>query len=167
MLALGMVQKLNVQMNLEYNASNRYLRLSEWCAKRKLTGTAIFLRSQAQINVTRMMRVFDFIKKSGANPVVATTNPIEEQCTNLEELFSQTMMDFQHRSETLTKLIEEARSQNDAATLAFLTQIATEREEHGLLLQTIFEEVRHAGQAGMKMEQTDQHLLNVVNYQQH
>ncbi|POP45002.1 ferritin [Superficieibacter electus] len=167
MTASGMVQKLNAQMNLEYNASNRYLRLSEWCAKRRLNGTAIFLRSQAQINVTRMMRVFDFIKKAGANPVVTTTTPIEEQCTNLEELFSQTMIDFQRRSETLAKLIEEARKLNDADTLAFLIQIEAEREEHGLLLQTIVEEVRHARQAGMAMEQTDRHLLNVVNYQKH
>ncbi len=56
----GMVQKLNVQMNMDFCASNLYLRLSEWCAEQKLTGTATFLRSQAQSSVTQMMRVFEF-----------------------------------------------------------------------------------------------------------
>lgn len=166
MTASAMVQQLNAQMNLEYTASNRYLRLSEWCAKRHLTGTAIFLRSQAQINVTRMMRIFDFMKKAGANPVVAPPPLIEVPCANLDDLFSQTITDFQHRSETLAQLLCEARALNDETTLAFLVQIEGEREEHGLLLRTISEEVRNAAHAGLKMEQTDSHLLNVVNFQQ-
>jgi len=162
-----MVQKLNAQMNLEFNASNRYLRLSEWCARRRLNGTAIFLRSQAQINITQMMRMFDFMKNAGGNPVVERALPIEEPCATLEDLFSQTMQDYHRRTETLTKLTEEARELQDETTLAFLTQMKSDREEHGLLLQTILEEVRSADQSGLGMEQTDRHLLNVVNFRKH
>lgn len=43
MAAVGMVQKLNTQMNLEFYASNLYLHLSEWCSEHSLTGTATFL----------------------------------------------------------------------------------------------------------------------------
>ncbi len=62
MAAVGMVQKLNTPMNLEFYASNLYLHLSEWCSEHSLTGTATFLRTQAQGNVTQMMRMFNFMK---------------------------------------------------------------------------------------------------------
>jgi Ferritin-like protein len=70
MATQAMIQKLNAQMNLEFYASNLHLYLSEWCSENSLTGTATFFRTQAQSNVTHMMRVFDFIKDSGANPIV-------------------------------------------------------------------------------------------------
>ena len=70
MAAVGIVHKLNTQMNLEFYASNLYLHLSEWCYEHSLTGTATFLRTQAQGNVTQMMRMFNFMKSAGANPIV-------------------------------------------------------------------------------------------------
>ena len=87
MAVLGMVQKLNAQMNLEFYASNHYLRLSEWCSEHRLNGTATFLRAQAQSSVTQMMRVFDYMKKSGAYPVVKAFVAREDKCATLEDLF--------------------------------------------------------------------------------
>ena len=37
MAAVGIVHKLNTQMNLEFYASNLYLHLSEWCYERAVT----------------------------------------------------------------------------------------------------------------------------------
>lgn len=70
MVVPRMVQKLNNQMNLEFHTSNLYLHLSEWCTQHRLNGTATFLRNRAQASITQTMRVFDFMKKSGAWPVV-------------------------------------------------------------------------------------------------
>lgn len=53
MAAVGMVQKLNTPMNLEFYASNLYLHLSEWCSEHSLTGTATFLRTQAEKTYTK------------------------------------------------------------------------------------------------------------------
>lgn len=163
----GMVQKLNTQMNLEFCASNLYLRLSEWCSEHKLTGTATFLRSQAQANVTQMMRVFDFMKKAGAYPVVKATQPSDEQCATLEDLFLQTLEEHHQRSSTLSALTLEAKAMQDDTTLYFLNALKKEQQQDGILLQTILDEVRSAHKAGLCMHQTDQHLLNVVNQQQH
>lgn len=163
----GMVQKLNVQMNLEFCASNLYLRLSEWCSEHKLTGTATFLRSQAQANVTHMMRVFEFMKKAGAYPVVRESAPCNERCASLEDLFIKTLQEHQQRSSTLCALTQEAKAMQDDSTLRFLTTLEKEQQQDGILLQTILEEVRNAGKAGLCMHQTDQHLLNVVNHQLH
>lgn len=163
----GMVQKLNVQMNLEFCASNLYLRLSEWCADHKLTGTATFLRSQAQSSVTHMMRVFEFMRKAGAYPVVRETRQIDERCASLEELFIKTLEEHHQRRSTLSALALEAKAMQDDTTLRFLTSLEKDQYQDGVLLQAILEEVRSADKAGLCMHQTDQHLLNVVNHQLH
>lgn len=163
----GMVQKLNAQMNLEFSASNLYLRLSDWCSEHKLTGTATFLRSQAQSNVTHMMQVFDFMKKAGAFPIVKAMQPSADTCSTLEDLFVKTLEEHQQRSSTLSELTEEAKALHDDNTLRFLTSMEQDQEQDGILLKTILDEVRSARKAGLCMHQTDQHLLNVVSHQQH
>ena len=167
MAAVGMVHKLNNQMNLEFYASNLYLRLSEWCSEHRLMGTATFLRTQAQSNVTQMMRMFNFMKNAGANPVVKAIDVPGEDLHSLEELFQKTMEDYEQRASTLSQLTNEAEALNDAPTLNFLHALEKEQQQDGLLLQTILDEVRSAKRAGLCPAQTDQHVLNVVNYQQH
>ncbi|SNY74205.1 non-heme ferritin-like protein [Enterobacter sp. CC120223-11] len=163
----GMVQKLNVQMNMEFCASNLYLRLSEWCSEQKLTGTATFLRSQAQSSVTQMMRVFDYMRKAGAYPVVKEAKPLSDRFSTLEELFIKTLKEHHQRRSTLSALALEAKAMQDDNTLRFLTSLEKEEHQGGVLLQAILEEVRSADKAGLCIYQTDQHLMNVVNHQLH
>lgn len=167
MAVLGMVQKLNAQMNLEFYASNHYLRLSEWCSEHRLNGTATFLRAQAQSSVTQMMRVFDYMKKSGAYPVVKAFVAREDKCATLEDLFIKTIEDHEQRTSTLSELAQEAKVLQDDSTLSFLNALEEEQEQDGILLKTILDEVRCARKAGLCIQQTDQHLLNVMTHQQH
>ena len=142
MAVLGMVQKLNAQMNLEFYASNHYLRLSEWCSEHRLNGTATFLRAQAQSSVTQMMRVFDYMKKSGAYPVVKAFVAREDKCATLEDLFIKTIEDHEQRTSTLSELAQEAKVLQDDSTLSFLNALEEEQEQDGILLKTILDEAR-------------------------
>lgn len=163
----GMVQKLNTQMNLGFTASNLYLRLSEWCCEHKLTGAAAFLRSQAQSNVTRMMRVFDYMKKAGAHPIVTANRSSPTPCDSLEELFARTLDAHQQLSAKIKELTQEARTLDDEGTLGFLKSLEKELQQEGVLLQTILDEVRSARRSGLCMHQTDRLLITVVNNQIH
>ena len=167
MAVSGMMNKLNTQLNLEYNASNLYLHLSEWCSDNRLNGTATFLRTQAQNNVTLMMRVFDFMKQSGATPVLKAIDMSEEAYSTLEAVFQRTIEENEQRQHTLNEIAHDAKALQDNSTLDFLRDINKEQQQDGLLLKTVLDEVRNARQAGMCQEQTDRHLLNVVNYQHH
>lgn len=167
MAAVGIVHKLNAQMNLEFYASNLNLHLSEWCYEHSLTGTATFLRAQAQGNVTQMMRVFNFLKNAGANPIVKAIDVPGNKLNSLEELFQKMLDEYQQRSSTLSHLTDEAEALNDAPTLNFLQDLEKEQQQNGMLLKTILDEVHSAQRAGLCMAQMDKHLLNVVNYQQH
>lgn len=165
MVVSGIAQKLNNQMNLEFQTSNLYLHLSEWCTQQRLNGTATFLRNRAQSSITQMMRVFDFMKKSGTWPVVKAEGTYSAECTSLEDLFSQTVEDYQQRSTILSRLAEEAKAQSDEPTLRFLTLLAEDQEQDGILLKTILDNVRHAEKAGICLQQTDSRLLDLVSQQ--
>lgn len=162
-----MMQKLNAQMNLEFYASNLHLHLSEWCSENRLNGTATFFRTQAQSNVTHMMRVFDFMKGAGANPIVKAPDAINGHYSSLEELFQKTLEEYEQRCVTLNKLADEARAQHDSTTLQFLRDMDKEQQQDGILLSALADELRNAQLAGLCPEQTDRHLLDLVTVQHH
>jgi ferritin-like protein 2 len=167
MAVSDMITRLNTQMNLEFHASNLSLHLSEWCSEHQLTGSATFLRLQAQSNVTQMMRVFDFLKASGAMPVLKPVDMTDEECNCLEAVFQRTLEEYEQRCQTLNQLTDEARKMKDTSTLNFLHDIEKEQQQDGVLLKTILDEVRKARLTGMGLEQTDRQLLNVVSRQHH
>ncbi|HHE9941889.1 MULTISPECIES: non-heme ferritin-like protein [Enterobacter] len=162
-----MMQKLNAQMNLEFYASNLHLHFSEWCSENRLNGTATFFRTQAQSNVTHMMRVFNFLKGAGANPIVKAPDAINGHYSSLEELFRKTLEEYEQRCATLNKLADEARAQHDSATLQFLRDMDKEQQQDGILLKALADELRNAQQSGLCPEQTDRHLLDLVTVQHH
>ncbi|EMV7411508.1 non-heme ferritin-like protein [Enterobacter soli] len=167
MATQAMIQKLNAQMNLEFYASNLHLYLSDWCSENSLNGTATFFRSQAQSNVTHMMRVFDFMKHVGANPIVKAIDMMEDDYSCLEELFQKTLEEYEQRCTTLNRLADEAKAQKDSTTLHFLQDMGKEQQQDGVLLKTLAAEIHNAKCAGLCPEQTDRHLLDIVNYQHH
>ena len=114
-----------------------------------------------------MMRVFDYMKKSGAYPVVKAFVAREDKCATLEDLFIKTIEDHEQRTSTLSELAQEAKVLQDDSTLSFLNALEEEQEQDGILLKTILDEVRSARKAGLCIQQTDQHLLNVMTHQQH
>lgn len=163
----GMVENLNVQMNMAFSASNLYLHLSDWCSQNNLTGSANLLRKQAQINVTHVIKMFDFIKKLGDHPIVNGTQPGDNRCSTLEDLFQTILGEHRKLSSTLADYTEAARSLNDDSTAHFLYSIKKEHQQNGLLLQNLLDEVRNAHKAGLCMQQTDHRLMNIVNKQLH
>ncbi|MDR6617061.1 ferritin [Klebsiella sp. 1400] len=105
------------------------------------------------------------MKKSGAWPVVKAEGTYSTECSSLEDLFSKTVEDYQQRSSILSGLAEEAKTQSDAPTLRFLTLLAEQQNQDGMLLETILNEVRHAQKVGTSEQQTDRHLLGLVSNQ--
>jgi len=113
------------------------------------------------------MRVFEYMKREGANPIVKAAEPSHDDYSTLEDLFTKMLEAYSQRCATLARLTAEAAAMNDACTLEFLRQLEKVQQQDGLLLQTIMEEVHNAQLSGMGLPQTDQHLLNIVNFQQH
>ena len=167
MATLGMAQKLNSQVNLEFQASNLCLALSEWCSEHNLPGSATLLREQAQEKVNLMMRVFDFMKHAGAYPNVKAQENPPDSFNSLAELFEKALEDYYVRYEMLTRLSQEAAAVKDEKTLNFLRELEKAEQQDGLLLQLLMSEIHRSLRDGKNIAQTDQALLNVVNSRRH
>lgn len=167
MATQAMIQKLNAQMNLEFYASNLHLYLSDWCSENSLNCTATFFRTQAQSNVTHMMRVFEFMKHVGANPIVKAIDMMEDDYSCLEDLFQKTLAEFEQRCVTLNSLADEAKAQKDSTTLHFLEDMGKEQQQDGELLKILAAEIVNAKRAGLCPEQTDRHVLEIVTDKHH
>ena len=167
MRVAGVAHKLNAQISREFYSSNLYLQLSDWCAAHRLNGSALFLRHQAQENVTQMMRVFDFMKHAGAMPVVRMGETPSSKCSSLEEIYVQMLEDCQLRLKTLARLANDAEGADDQETLTFLRELAEMQQEEVLLVHTLREEVRRANKAGLGMEQTDKSLMTLFSPELH
>ncbi|EIZ8956252.1 non-heme ferritin-like protein [Cronobacter sakazakii] len=162
MAPLGVVQKLNAQMNQEFYASNLCLYYSDWCAQQSLNGSATVLRQQAQHNVTQMMRLFDYLKQTGANPVVGALKSVKPDCSSLEAIFHQMKDELGGRHAALARLMSEAQAARDDAMLAMLAMLGEfeqELRQDEALLATILNELTQARQAGLCAEEADQRLL--------
>lgn len=167
MATLGMAQKLNSQVNLEFQASNLCLSLSEWCVQHNLPGSATFLRAQAQEKVNQMMRVFDFMKRAGAYPSVNARENPPDSFNSLEELFEKVLEEYNVRYEMLTRLSEEAEAVKDEKTFKFLRELEKAEQQDGVLLQLLISEIHRSLRDGKNIAQTDRALLNVVNCRKH
>ncbi len=159
MAPLGVVQKLNAQMNQEFYASNLCLYYSDWCAQQSLNGSATVLRQQAQHNVTQMMRLFDYLKQTGANPVVGALKSVKPDCSSLEAIFRQMQDELNGRHAALARLMTEAQAARDDEMLAMLGEFEQELRQDDALLATILHELAQARQAGLCAEEADQRLL--------
>lgn len=160
-------QKLNAQVNREFNASHLYLRLSDWCTEHNLNGAATFLRNQAKNNVTQMMSLFDYMKQKGADPIIGATPVSACDCRSLEELFLRTLEDLKQRSASLSDLTLLAKDCHDDATCRVLESLAASHAENRQFLQALLEEVRAASREGVPLADTDRGFLNLVNYEHH
>jgi len=114
-----------------------------------------------------MMRVFDFLKASGAMPVLKPVEMTAEDCSCLEAVFQRSLEEYEQRCLTLNQLTDEARKMQDISTLNFLHDIEKEQQHDGVLLKTVLDEIRQAHRTGLGLEQTDRHLLNIVHSQHH
>ncbi|EKS1847110.1 non-heme ferritin-like protein [Cronobacter muytjensii] len=166
MAPISVVQKLNAQMNKEFYASNLCLYYSDWCAQQSLNGSATVLRQQAQHNVTQMMRLFDYLKQTGANPVLGALKSVKPDCLSLEAIFHQMQEELTGRRAALTRLMSEAHTARDEATLAMLGEFENELRQDEALLETILRELASARKAGLCAEEADQRLLGMMEQMQ-
>lgn len=144
MAVTGVIQKLNARMECEFHTSHLYMQLSRWSAGQGLNGLASVLRDQAQESITRMMRLFNYMKRVGANPVIGTDAPAPVCCDSPEQLFEKIYAQFQRCDDELTRLSQACWTARDFTTLAFTTQLMGQQQRDKARLESIRQEIFHA-----------------------
>ena len=79
MASKAMIKKLNGQLNKEFYSSNIYLQMSAWCETKGLEGSAAFLKTHANEEMTHMQKFFTYICELGDLAIIGQIDapPVE------------------------------------------------------------------------------------------
>lgn len=129
MLKNTMVDRLNKQINLEFFSSNLYLQMSAWCDSKGFDGAAKFLSLHAEEEQMHMRRLFNYVKETGAVPMIGAIEAPQAEFTSLIEVFKETLKHEQLVTESINELVGFAFENKDFSTFNFLQWYVAEQHE--------------------------------------
>ena len=162
MLAPAMVEKLNEQINLEFNSSNLYLQMSAWCEDKGFEGAAELLRKHALEEMDHMNRLFTYVSETGALPIIGTIEAPAHQFSSLGEVFEET---YKHEclvTERINALAHAAFQSQDYSTFNFLQWYVAEQHEEEKLFKGILDKLELVGDNGQALFFIDKDLAELA-----
>ncbi len=120
---------INEQINSEFEASYRYLAMAAFCEQRKFTGSANWLRFQAEEERQHGMKLFNFVlARDGAVDLKAIEQP-KANFDSLRAVFEAALSHEQKVTQQINALYELCFSQKAFAEMAELQWFLTEQVE--------------------------------------
>ncbi|MGB5833972.1 MAG: ferritin-like domain-containing protein, partial [Thiohalocapsa sp.] len=105
MLQQQMLDKLNVQINLEFYSSNLYLQMAAWCGYKGYDGCSQFLAEHAKEEMMHMQRLFTYVNETGG---LAKLGQIEAPPTEFDSLGALFDKVYQHECHITQEINELA-----------------------------------------------------------
>lgn len=143
-----MIDKLNAQLNLEAFSSNLYLQMSAWCSHHAFMGAAKFFRQHANEESEHMMRLFNYLDGTGAQPVIGAIESPEKNFATLRDVFEKAYTHEQHITECINQLVDDALGNKDYPTFNFLQWYVAEQHEEEKLFKDMIDRILLIGETG-------------------
>ena len=148
MLTQPMLDRLNVQINLEFYSSNLYLQMSAWCESKGFEGSASFLREHATEEMQHMMRLFTYVNETGALAQLGTIDAPPTQFESLHDVFAKTLEHEILVTKEINELADTAFREKDYSTFNFLQWYVAEQHEEETLFRGILDKFEIMGDSG-------------------
>jgi ferritin len=133
MIAMNISSKMqnaiNGQINYEFFSAYIYLGMSAHCEAEGWTGCAHWLRVQWQEEVGHATRLLDYVLRRGGRVTLHTIDQPPAKFGALQTLFEQVLEHEQSVTARIHKLVDQAQSEKDHATVAELQWFVTEQVE--------------------------------------
>ncbi len=158
MLSKKIIEKLNEQINLEMYSSNVYLAMSSWCAYHGLNGSAKFLKTHSQEELSHAYKLFDYMSEAGS---LAEINKIEKPnmtFKTLQEVFETTYKHELMVSKSIFELVDFALNEKDYSTFNFLQWYVSEQHEEEKLFKEILDKIEIIGLEGRGLFMIDKEI---------
>ena len=160
MLKTEMVNKLNEQLNLEAFSSNLYLQMSAWCSNNAFVGAAKFFREHAAEESEHMMRLFNYLDGTGAQPIIGSIESPEHAFSSLKDVIEKAYTHEQHITECINELVDEALQRKDYPTFNFLQWYVAEQHEEEKLFKDMIDRILLVGNSGEGLFLVDKEFGN-------
>lgn len=151
-------QALNDQINLEFSSAYAYLAMSAHFEAGGLPGCAVWMRQQAQEEVTHAMRIFDFMNDRNAPVVLQAIEAPRGDFGSPREVFENALHHEQKVTESINQLYGVASENHDYATRVMLEWFINEQVEEEKTVQAILDEFELVGDNKVALFMIDKQL---------
>ncbi len=157
-----MIEKLNIQINLEFYSSNLYLQMSAWCEDKGFEGAAEFMRKHADEEMEHMKRLFTYVSETGGMPKIGTIESPSCEYASLGAVFRETYEHEQVVTRSINDLAHTAFTTQDYSTFNFLQWYVSEQHEEMKLFKGIIDKIELVGEDGKALFFIDKDLAEMA-----
>ena len=158
MLSQKLQAALNDQINAEFGSAYLYLAMAAHFEAGNLTGSARWMRRQAQEEVSHAMKIFDFVHDRDGRVTLAAIAQPPAQFASPTEVWEQALKQEQGVTARIHKLYALAAAETDYPTQTMLQWFINEQVEEEKAAKTILEQVRMIGPSNSAIYFLDRHL---------
>jgi len=158
MLSKKMVEKLNDQINIEFESSNLYLQMAAWCAWKGYEGGETFLHMHSEEERMHMMKLFTYVGETGALALLGSTQQPKTEFESLSDMFGQILEHERFVTSKINDLVALAYEEKDFSTLNFLQWYVAEQHEEETLFSSLVDKINLIGHDGRGLYLIDKEL---------
>ncbi|MHB9028561.1 MAG: ferritin [Candidatus Latescibacterota bacterium] len=147
MISEKMQQALNEQVNAEFYSGYLYLSMAAWFESMNLNGFANWMRVQTQEELAHGMIFYNYINNRGGQVKLVAIDAPPVAWDAPRKAFEDAYAHEQIVTARINKLMDQAISESDHATAAFLQWFVTEQVEEELNASTIANQLKVSGES--------------------
>jgi ferritin len=153
-----MQDAINEQIKNEYYSAYLYLSMSGYFESMNMPGSAKWMRTQHDEELTHALKMFDFVNDRGGRVAL---KPIDQPTTDFASPLAVWEMVLEHERKVtglIYKLYEQAVKEGDYATQAFLAWFVNEQVEEEKNASLMLERFKQAGTSPASLLLFDGHF---------
>lgn len=121
MILSSSVEKLlNVQIELEAEASQLYLSWGSWAEKKGLPGISSFFYAHSDEERQHLIKIIRYMNKRGGNPIIPSIKTFQPNFNSIVPLFNQFLIEEEKVTHHINEVIHECIQNKDYITHDFL-----------------------------------------------
>jgi ferritin len=161
MITSKMTKALNVQIQLEGQASFLYLSMASWCDKEGLEGCSKFMHRQSGEEREHMLRIFNYMSEVDAHALTPPIKAVPHEFESVKAMFEEVYQHEQKVTASINKLMDIAVKENDYTTHNFLQWYIMEQREEEDLMRTILDKIKLIGTGPMSLYYIDKEIEQI------
>ena len=158
MLSKNLEAAINEQIKHEFYSAYLYLSMGAWAESNNLSGSARWLKMQAQEEQEHALKFFEYVHDRGGAVTLQAISQPPAVFTSLLDLFEQVLAHEQKVTALVNRLYEAALKENDYPTQFMLQWFVNEQVEEEKNANMIVEMLRMVGSQPQGLFMIDRQL---------
>lgn len=158
MLSEKMLNALNEQLNKELFSAYFYLGIAAYFKERSLDGFAGWMEAQAEEEVGHALRIYDYIFDRGGKVELDRIEKPKQEFESPLKAFEAVYLHEVGVTQSIFKLVDLAREENDHATYNFLQWFVEEQVEEEASTKAIVDKLKIIGGGAQGLFMLDREL---------